>query len=337
MKKIILPILIVAAASLSSCELLFMKPNPGTTYQDIFHQAWTFTDEEYSFFEYKKIDWDSVRQEFEPRISEDMTEVEFFDLLADMLFVLRDGHVNLSAPFDRSRNWTWFLDYPPNYNEDLLERHYWKSEERFVGPFTVYDFGDVGYANYRSFSSSVSGSHMRYLIDNFSDSSYKGLILDMRSNGGGSLSNVNNILGWFTDEEILAAHDREKNGPGHEDFAEMADFVIEKRGDTTYTKPVVVLVNRLSYSATNLFATCTKAFPNITLMGDTTGGGGGAPVFTDLANGWVIRVSGTQFFGLDGLNVEGGVPPDVFVEMDSTEMRRGKDSMLELALETLRK
>lgn len=337
MKKIIIPIIALLGVALSSCELIFMKPNPGTSYQEIFEEAWTFANQEYSFFDFKKIDWDSVRDEFEPRISDDMTEVEYFDLLADMLFTLRDGHVNLRAPFDRSRNWTWFLDYPPNYNEDLLERNYWKSEERFVGPFTVYDFGDVGYANYRSFSSGVSFSHMRYLFDNFSDSSYKGLILDMRSNGGGSLGNVYNILGWFTDEDIVAAQEREKNGPGHDDFTDLADFVVPKRGDTTYTKPVVVLVNRLSYSATTFFSTCTKAFPNITLMGDTTGGGGGAPVFTDLANGWVLRVSGTQLFDLNGFNVEDGVPPDVFVQMDSTEMQNGIDTMLELALETLRK
>ncbi|MCI4671359.1 MAG: S41 family peptidase [Bacteroidia bacterium] len=322
---------------LSSCELLFMEPNPETTKAAIFEEAWTFADREYSFFDFKKIDWDSVKEVFEPMIDEEMDDEEFFDLLADMLFTLRDGHVNLRAPFDRSRNWTWFLDFPPNYNEDLLERFYWKSEEQFVGPFTVFDFGDIGYANYRSFSSSVSSSSMSYLVEKFSREGYKGLIFDMRSNGGGSLSNVTNILGWFTEEDKVAAKRREKNGPGHNDFTELDDFIIEKRGDTTYNKPVIVLVNRLSYSATSFLSTCTKAFPNIILMGDTTGGGGGAPVNTDLANGWTLRVSGTQLFTLDGFNIEDGVPPDVFVQMDSTEMLNGTDTMLELALETLRK
>lgn len=336
MRIVSITVLWMLGLALVGCETLFMKPNPGTSPQDIFEEAWTFTDQEYSFFSFKGIDWDSVRTVYEPQVREDMTDEALFDLLADMLFTLRDGHVNLRTSFDRSRNWTWFLDYPPNYNEDVLERFYWKNEQQFVGPFVVYDFGDVGYARYASFSNFVSSSSIDYIVEQFDQEGYKGMILDMRSNGGGSTSNIGRILGRFTNKAVVAAQERNKVGPGHDELGPLYDFTIEPQGDTNYTKPVVVLVNRLSYSATNFFATATKAFPNITLMGDTTGGGGGAPSFIDLANGWNLRVSNTQLFDLNGFNVEDGVPPDVYVQLDSAQMQQGVDTMLELALETLR-
>ncbi|MEO0896719.1 MAG: S41 family peptidase [Bacteroidota bacterium] len=336
MKKLVILITFSALALLSACELVFMQPSAENTPTSVFEEAWSFADREYSFFEFKKINWDSVKAVYEPQVNDSMSQEELFDVLADMLFVLRDGHVNLRSPFDRSRNWRWFLNSPPNFNYDLLERNYFKEQQQFVGNFIVNDFEDVGYARYSSFSNGVSPFMMRYLIDNFSDSTYKGLIFDVRDNGGGSLSNVANILEYFTADTIMAYRDRYKIGPEHNDFSSLVYNAIAPAEDTFYTKPIIVLTNRSSYSATTFFSTATKAFPNITLMGDTTGGGGGAPANTDLPNGWTIRVSSTQLFSINGLNVEDGLPPDVFVQMDSTDIARGEDTILELALKTLR-
>ncbi|MCB0638398.1 MAG: hypothetical protein KDC54_17330, partial [Lewinella sp.] len=66
------------------------------------------------------------------------------------------------------------------------------------------------------------------------------------------------------------------------------------------------------------------------------GGGGGAPSYTELANGWTLRVSNTQLEAPDGFNVEDGIPPDVQVDMDEADRDEGKDTILERALELIR-
>jgi hypothetical protein len=335
MKKYILLLSITCLlAVFSSCERLLVKPDVPSDPISVFDEAWTFADREYSFFEFKNIDWDDAYQHFRPLVNEDMGDEELFEVIADMLYLLRDGHVNLRSSFDRSRNWSVFLNSPANFNYSMLERNYFQTEQQFVGPFVVHDFGDVGYFYYGSFSRGVGSSDIDYITEKFKD--HKGLIIDMRSNGGGSLSNVYQIAGRFTDTEISAAKERYKIGPGHDEFSELEDLMLSPRG-TYYGKPVILLTNRGCYSATNFFTTFMRNLPQVTVMGDTTGGGGGGPTFTELANGWNLRVSATQLFTLDNFNVEDGVPPDVRVDLDPADEANGIDTMLELALEELRK
>ncbi|MDX2283911.1 MAG: S41 family peptidase [Bacteroidia bacterium] len=333
--------LLSAAILLSSCEQLFLKPEPGTAPSAIFDEAWTFVDREYAFFKYKGIDWNEVRSRYEPLISDGMSEEDLFDVLASMLYELRDGHVNLSSDFDISRNWTWYLNSPQNFNFTVLERGYFQEKEQYAGPFILYDFGDVGYMRYASFASTVTPADLDYVLEKFADR--KGLIIDIRDNDGGSLANVNLIASRFTETEVTIGSWSFKSGPGHEDFTPLEDIVLEPAEGLLgvepkrFTKPVVVLMNRSSYSAANFFPLYMKALPQVTLMGDTSGGGGGAPANTQLANGWVLRCSSSRLFDPQGFNVENGIPPDVRVDLDPADEAAFRDTMLELALFTLRR
>lgn len=332
---IALPLLLLTA-----CEQLFLQPDPGTDPHSIFEQAWTFADQEYSFFAYKNIDWDEVRTRYESRIEETMSDEALFEVLGDMLFELRDGHVNLTSSFDRSRNWNFYLNSPPNYNPVLLERSYYQAKEQYFGPFVIYDFGEVGYVNYRSFSQDISGGALDDLLEKFAGR--KGLIIDIRDNGGGSLSNAETFVKRFASEERTIGRQRFKDGPGHEDFTDWEDITVAPAKDDNdslrphFYGPVMLLTNRLSYSASTFFTQYMRELPNVTVVGDTTGGGGGAPANTELSNGWKLRVSATQLEAPDGFNVEDGIPPDVQVDMDPTDEANGLDSILEEALRLIR-
>ncbi len=324
-----------AVLTMSSCEKIFMQRQPGTDPVSVFEQVWTFADQNYSFFEFKGIDWDSVKTEYALKISENMEDEALFDTLADMLYLLRDGHVNLSSDFNRSRNWRWYLDYPTNFNYSLLERNYFNEGQQYVGSFVLYDFGDVGYVYYESFMGMVSSGDMDYILEKFKD--HKGLILDVRNNGGGALLNVYSIANRFTDTETECAFEQYKNGPGHEDFAESSPLTLTPVDSTeAYKKPVVILTNRMCYSATNFLVTMMRELPGVTTIGDRTGGGGGMPTFTELSNGWVLRVSSSRLFTLAGFNVEDGIDPDIFVEQTPDDTNIGKDSILEFALNFIR-
>ncbi len=326
----------------TACEEILMGPAPDTDPLSIFDEAWEFVDREYSFFEFKEINWDQVYLDFRPQINPSMDEEALFDVLADMLFLLRDGHVNLTAPFDRSRNWEWYLNSPPNFNFTLLERNYFDREQQFVGPFTYKEFDDVAYFYYSSFGLRVEDRDIDYIIENARDK--RGLIIDVRNNGGGSSNIASRIAGRFTEEEITVGAFRLKNGPGHDDFTELFSRVIKPEGDAKYTQPVVVLTNRRCYSATNDFVLLMRAIPTVTILGDTTGGGGGTPSYTELSNGWNLRVSSSQDFTIDTtqngevalFNVESGIPPDVRVDLSPSDEARGIDTILEAALRRLR-
>ena len=354
-----------AAALFTSCEELLFEPVPENTPQNIFDQVWTFADQEYSFFDFKEVDWGDARATYEPRLPETLATQQdqeaLFDVLADMLFELKDGHVNLVSDFDRSRNWQWFLQPEPNYDFRVLQRYYFttggtdvigdRSIEQYVGDaFILMDFedpaGNVGYIHYRSFGSPVRAEDLDYVIDRSSGDDYKGLIIDVRNNGGGSISNVYAIGNRLVTEKTKVLEEKMKTGPGREDFSDFRPIYFEPPEESpTYTeKPVVVLTNASGYSATNYFAAAVKGLDNVTTMGDRTGGGGGLPAYTELTNGWELRVSTTRLYTLDPddtqtlreRNVEDGVEPEVEASSPEGDLATGTDGILEAALARLR-
>ncbi len=334
MRILIYLFLVTFALAGISCEKIFFDPEPDNSPESIFEQVWKFADEEYSFFSYKNIDWDSVYNVYSQEIQAGMTEEELFDVLAEMLFLLKDGHVNLKSPFDRSRNWFWYLDYPQNYNYSLLERNYFRGREQYAGPFILVDFDDAGYIHYRSFGNRVSDENMDYVLEKFKQ--HQGLIIDLRNNGGGSMSNAIRIARRFAPAERIVALRQDKNGPGHEDFTEKYKISIDPSGKDNWTKPVVILANRLCYSATNYMIAIMAELPNVTIIGDRSGGGGGIPAYTELSNGWLMRVSSTRIFTPDGFNIEGGIPPDIRKDLTREDLLNNRDTLLEYALKFLR-
>ena len=109
-------ILLILLLGTISCEQVFLDEAPAEDAVSIFEEAWTFADQEYSFFSFKGIDWDEVYNRYRPQVQENMSEEALFEVMADMLFELRDGHVNLRSPFNLSRNWEWNLNTPENFN-----------------------------------------------------------------------------------------------------------------------------------------------------------------------------------------------------------------------------
>ncbi len=306
-------ILALTAILMSSCEKIFMDDDPENNPEQVFEEIWDFTDRYYSFFKEKEIDWDSLYEEYRPQVEPDMNPIDFFDLCADMLYELRDGHVNLLSSFDRSRYWKWYLDSPENFYYSIIERHYFEGNQRYVGPLQfVFLSPQIAYLYYPSFASPVSEGNLDLIMNSIQD--VDGLIIDVRHNGGGDPTNGRDIASRFTDERVFAGTNFIKDGPGHDDFRGQ-EVYIEPHDGPRFDGRVVVLTNRRSYSATTYFAQYMRELDNVMLVGDTTGGGAGLPAFRDLPNSWVLRVSSTKFHDPEGRSIEAGVPPDVYAEI----------------------
>ena len=327
-------ILVFQLAIMASCEEVMLKDDPPPEPLIVFDYLWKDIKNRYSFFDEKNINWDSLRVVYREKAEKKINEYELFSILSDMLSELQDGHVNLSSTFNRSRTWEWYRNYPLNYNETVIESRYLGKDYRITGPFKNRVIDSVLYINYRSFSVEVSDSHLDQLM--LRAVGMKGVIIDVRSNGGGSLKNAYRLASCFSDRPYHFARQRIKTGPGKEDFSAWKDMTVQAREGTRFPGQVIVLTNRTSYSATTFFAQIMKMLPNALLIGDQTGGGGGTPVFGELPNGWIYSFSASQTVNLEGDQLEFGVPVDQKVNIRTIDDQNGYDTIIETALRLLR-
>lgn len=324
-----IPILLLLLAFLSgSCEKADdYEPSPRANFEAL----WKILDENYCFFSYKNIDWDEVYRRYEPLITDTMSQVALFDTLASMANELRDGHVNLSSSFNTSRYWDWYLDYPDNFDADIQENYLGRDYAIAGGlEYTTLDEGRVGYLYYGSFSSSASENALDYALLSFKDC--LGLILDIRDNGGGLLSNSERIAARFAERKTLTGYIQHKTGPGHDDFSEPTPVYVEPSERTRWLRPVVLLTNRQCYSAANDFTQRMRELPFVVTMGDRTGGGSGLPFTSELPNGWSIRFSASPMLDPDKRPTEFGISPDIPVSMTAEDEERGLDTIIERAI-----
>ena len=327
-------LLSIAFLALLSCEKSLLPEDPGRDPLANFESMVDRVGSRYSFFALKGIDWEERSDFYRNRISLNMTDTELFTVLDSLLYVLEDGHVNLISPFNLSRNWSWYLNSPNNFNDDILERHYLDNDYRLIGGFRCRFLRDsIAYLHYSSFSAGFSEAQIEGLFEFIAPA--KGLILDLRDNGGGSLNNTYRLAGRFISESTPVLITDEKTGPGPNEFGNAASVSLPAVGDYPFLKPVVLLTNRRCYSATNTFTAISKSFAQFYHIGDTTGGGGGIPIDYELPNGWRYRFSATRSFTPDGFNIEMGLAPDSAFHLDPQALAQGTDEYIEAALDYL--
>lgn len=336
MKKIILLFLVAVMSTFVACDDdLKYDMDTVSDYEFNFEFLWKEFDKKYCFFDYKKDsikDWNAVHDEYLTYVRNCKSEVEFFDVLAAMLNELKDGHVNLLSSFDIS-SYDFEENYPSDINYDVLSSdRYLGKDYRYSGGIkykTLRD-GKVGYIRYSEFTESFTNEQLDYILSTFENT--EGLIIDVRSNPGGDIGNVQKMVSHFIDESYIPFYSIYKIGTGHSDFSSPVSCNIEPYNGVIYRKPVYVLVDRGCYSATNCFAFSIKGLPRVTLLGGKTGGGAGAPMVTELPNGWTARFSGTILLDKNKQITEFGVDPDIELHLDKElAYTQGLDNIIETA------
>ena len=335
MKKIQILLVCLMTTTLFSCERIFMEKESPDDPVHVFNYLWNKVDQQYAFFDLKGIDWDSVYQVYGPRVNNDLDDDSLFRICAAMLNTLRDGHTNLISNFDISRNDSVYYKMvaEKNINPDLVLLNYLTLGYHSTGGFSHNSIrdGKVAYLRLSTFENAIDDNTLLYLTERYKDC--QGMILDLRQNGGGLVSNVKEMLSIFDNHGQMLYQTQIKSGPGHHEFTDLttvyADTVCLL--EEPYTKPVAVLIDRGSYSATSFFSVCTQGYDNILLFGDYSGGGLGLPNGGELPNGWNYRFSITRTLANDGGNYENGVPPDVRVLLDPAYTAQGIDNVIETA------
>ena len=192
---------------------------------------------------------------------------------------------------------------------------------------------NVGYIRLRAFNEQ-SGDQLLKKIKDLSktNKNLKGYILDLRNNPGGLLSQAVQISDAFLDSgEIVSIKGRDKND---------IKIYTARKGDAIKGKPLIVLINRGSASASEIVSGALKDHKRAILLGEKTFGKGSVQTIIPLKNKGGLRLTTAKYYLPSGTSIsEIGVEPDIVVKESKENFKINddkKDNQLEYALNLFR-
>jgi carboxyl-terminal processing protease len=188
----------------------------------------------------------------------------------------------------------------------------------------------IGYMRLKSFNEN-SGEQLLKKIKKFEkDKKLNGYILDLRNNPGGLLNQAINITDFFLDDgEIVSTKGRK--------ISETRRF-FSKKGDIINGKPLIVIINNGSASASEIVSGALKDHKRAIILGENTYGKGSVQSIIPLKNGGGIRLTISKYYLPSGKSISDvGVLPDIFVEEAGDDFKIGgkTDNQLKYAVNLL--
>jgi hypothetical protein len=329
-------------------------PGDALTSFDVFWQNFA---EHYPFFSQKHVSWDSVRAAYRPRATSASPD-QLFEIFRAMIEPLHDAHTFLQAR-DLNKGFAGGREDPdpigPNGRTRIAEiittkylrgplKPYAQGRVSFgyladsIGYLRITAFG--GYTQERSYRSMLAA--LESALDTiFADTrGWRGLIIDVRVNGGGA-----DPLGLAIAARLTAAPytayakvaRSDPLDPGR--MTERQPSVVAPSPRPGWRGPVVELTSRYSVSAAETFTQALMGRrPAIPRVGENTQG-----VFSDvlgrvLPNGWRMGLPNELFLTEQGTSFDGpGIPPTVAVPtFTKADLEAGRDPGLERAMALLR-
>lgn len=184
--------------------------------------------------------------------------------------------------------------------------------------------GDIGYVSIAQFTGDAA-ERFEEAIDYFKEQNIAGMVIDLRNNPGGLLTEVIQIADSILPEgEIVYIQDRE---------GRRTDYYSDADG---YDVPLVVLVNDMSASASEILAVAVQTFDRGTVVGMTTYGKGIVQsLLTFEEDGAGMQLTTASYYGSDGRSIHGvGVTPDIEVALEADHIPLNPDPISDNQLAT---
>ena len=186
---------------------------------------------------------------------------------------------------------------------------------------------DLGYIRLKSFNENSDKQFLKSVKKFEKNKKVKGYILDLRNNPGGLLTQAINITDFFLDDgEIVSTKGRK--------ISETRKFFARK-GDEIKGKPIIVLINNGSASASEIFAGALKDHKRAIILGENSYGKGSVQSIIPLDNGGGMRLTISKYYLPSGKSIsEVGVTPDILVEEEGDDflINSKKDNQLNYAI-----
>ena len=178
---------------------------------------------------------------------------------------------------------------------------------------------NLGYIRLKSFNENSDEQFLKSVKNFEKKSKIKGYVLDLRNNPGGLLTQAINITDFFlNDGEIVSTKGRK--------ISETRKF-FARQGDEVRGKPIVVLINNGSASASEIFAGALKDHKRAIILGESSYGKGSVQSIIPLKNGGGMRLTISKYYLPSGKSIsEVGVTPDIFVEEEGEDFLINTDN-----------
>jgi hypothetical protein len=323
-------LILVTMLGAAGCTKTLVGEDPKSTAVDTFEAFWHGVNDTWPEFESKHANWDSVYSVYRSQVTPSTSSSDLQRIIREMLPVLRDGHTDVYP--DKSTTIGYYPPFRSNYyGFPWIKSHY---------PMTIKGNNAIAYGKLTPdigfiYVATFSGETSQYnIIDDILTefANVKGIVIDVRGNQGGNTLNSQTIASRFADTQHIYEYVRFRLNPQTKAMGDFIGYTISPSGRQQFKGKVAVLTNRYSFSATEDFILMMKSFPNVTLVGDNTGGGSGSrPILKELPNGWAYRVSSTLVSGVDKNPITNGIVPNSLVLMSKADSLKGQDSVIEAA------
>lgn len=341
--KRILPLILILAITLASCEKLFMPKGQNRPADiEVFDDLWRTLDEGYALFDEQGLNWDSLRVVYGAKLFDTMTTEQFYDTCAELISHLKDGNIVLEAGFDTYRYRGHDTDYQENFDRLLVERVYLKNAKQ-TGPFRHTIIDSVAYIYLNTFADRITEDQIDIIVNQYLDSTVDlyGIIFDIRNNEGGDPENMYPIfrrMGYDTSfsYSTLLYKVQYKNGAAHDHYTDLQPSWVDQSSKPKFPERFALLINGNTRGVANVFATGAFSFPTVKIFGDTTGGGDGKVTVRELPNGWLLKYPSTRVLTSDNDVTSFGMWPDSLVSLDPVMATQGKDAIIEDAMKYIR-
>ncbi|WP_310601625.1 S41 family peptidase [Anaerosporobacter sp.] len=200
-------------------------------------------------------------------------------------------------------------------------------------PTIAYEMLDnnVGYIEIAEFDE-VTGPQFRSAIEELDKQGMKGLVIDLRNNPGGLLDTVCDMLDRMLPEGLIV-YTEDKNGTRTEE--------VKSTAEESFDKPLVVMINGNSASASEVFAGAIQDYGIGTILGTTSFGKGIVQSVIPLTDGSGVKVTVSKYYTPKGRNIHGiGIDPDVVVELNDelktkVSIDKSEDNQLQEAIKII--
>jgi len=186
---------------------------------------------------------------------------------------------------------------------------------------------NLGYIRLKSFNENSDKQFLKSVKKFEKNSKIVGYVLDLRNNPGGLLTQAINITDFFLEDGEIVSTKGRKTSETRKFFA--------RKGDEIKGKPIVVLINNGSASASEIFAGALKDHKRAIILGENSYGKGSVQSIIPLRNGGGMRLTISKYYLPSGKSIsEVGVTPDILVEEEGDEflINSEKDNQLKYAI-----
>lgn len=318
-----------------------------------FDVFWQLFNQHYAHFETRQVDWKQQYQRFRPRVTPRTTDEELLAVLEEMVAPLKDGHVVISPTGDlpaSAKYAPFYAQFPTKEVQarfhrvtlDVLNRQGFGPLTKFnSAPYTIGGYcrsKEYGYLQLNGFGGmplQAFAEQLDEMVVEFAD--VKGLIIDIRINGGGSPAYLDALAGRLTQVKRLIGFGRSRVGKPKQEYTPWTAYYVAPAGEKQLVKPTVLLTSGATISAGDHCALYLKEFPYVTSIGENTNGIFSPMLGKTLPNGWEISLSNGQTVSSKRVSYEGkGVPVDIAAVHRRIDMTEGIDPGLNEALNFLK-